>query len=676
MIQGDGNGSGALIGAALKAKLGEQFTVGNEKAWLVVDTRRFSQYSITDLEMEHIYGTGSRVNPTVPSNTMKMKLIDTTGLTFFNFMMDLMRNKLKSTRASAFFLLSIVFVGHRDDGTTETISTCHIPLTLLLMSFEFTSSGSLFDIEFMELEGAPQRGAALEHINSLGSIATISTQGKANTIGDMLDVLEDRLNVQSLEFFQKFQNDQMQKGGGKLKLGKLVQYMITIPDEWRQFPVTNATRSRNVEMMHKTTKPAGKDKEDTKKEVSVKQIESDSRYSQLTFSNSMTITDAIKAILESSKEFTDLQSKEKRLAGNAVSFKTITTITSDEATYVVHFDIYPYYIPKVDEKGSALQAGSTGNTVGASKVKNLITYDYIFTGGNSHIKNLKIQYNPESAIALDTNLELGSSRFAYVASDGQKEKKTKSVAVGANKSDTDLPQIRPGDPIFFAMKTVDQKKNNVAQRTEELEKEEDKKVFKSKQEYTQTMATLHFLSSIVLDVEIRGNPNIIRKFADRSTRYGVAPHYQIVSVDSVNAFDPQTQDTGNNNFFNSLKNGVSSAKAKYIADFVKPRIDSYRKGGKGGDDLLNGIDVSILPVFVKINILAPNVDWTGEFNDANNLFTNEFFFKGPYQLLFVKTTFHNGSFDHLMTMIPYDVAGSYSTSSDGRSLPQTKSING
>ena len=666
MIAGSGK---RFLSKVLEAQLMDEINIDGERAFLVVDTRRFSQYMITSVEMEHVYGTGGRVNPTVPASTMKVKLVDTTGLTFFNSMMDLMRNKLQTTRASAFFLLSIIFVGHKDDGTTEQISTCHIPLTLLLMGFAFNSSGSEYEIEFMELEGAPQRGASMQQIDYLGDVKSISTPTKQenNTVGALIDDFENQLNIQSLATYQKYKNDAMSTGQ-KGQLGKLVQYMITVPPDWRDFKLTSATRSVNEEQKHLATTPSGKDPEDSKKQVTLAQIEASPRYSQITFSSTTTITDALKIILECAHDFLLLADQKKRISGEAKAMRTVTTITSDDTTYTIHFDIYPYHSPKMNERGEVLSAGGSRNILGsADNVKNLISYDYVFTGRNSHILDLRINYGPESAFALDTNIELGSSRFNYNAAQlsSGKTEDVKKASIGSSAKSTDFnPQIRPGDPIFQPMKSVDQLKNTSTLKTGELGKDQAKEAFKAKQEYTQTYAALHFLSSIVMDMTVRGNPNIIKKFADRDERGGIPPHGTIIDTVTLNSLKAHDQDTAKSDFFSSVKPGVASSKQQYIEKYVAPRIAAYESSAVGTDKLLNNIDVSTLPVFVKVNILAPDVDWTGAYTDANNLFTNKFFFQGPYQLLFVKTTFSNGEFQHTMTLMPYDISGSYSQSNE------------
>ena len=670
MIEGQGKN---MLAAVLEAQLMDEINVGGEKAYLVVDTRRFSQYSITGLEMEHTYGTGSAANPSVPTSLMQMKLIDTTGLTFFNSMMDLMRNKLQTTRASAFFLLSILFIGHKDDGTTEQVSTCHIPLNLLLMGFTFTSAGSEYEIEFAETEGAPQVGASQAQMNYIGNVKSVTTQtSKKNTVGGMIEDLENQLNIQSLAFYQKHKNEA--DGAGT---GKLVQYMITIPPDWHNFILTSATPSMNEEQLHLVEKPTGDDEEDSKIQITTDDVKPLARYSQRTFSDGTSITDAIKIILESSNDFMKLASTERRRAGDAIANKTVTNITSDDSTFLVHFDVYKYLMPKVDDGGTKIQPG-TNNVVGAEsqKIKNLITYDYIFTGYNSHIMDLKIQYNPESAIALDTNIELGGSRFNYNAatmSSGKNEDVKKASVGSAAKSVDFAPQIRPGDPIFIPMKSVAQQNNNSQMKTAELGKDQSKDALRVKQEYTQTYAALHFISSISLDMVVRGNPNIVAKYADRTERGGMAPHGTPITANALNGLKGKDQIEARNDFFESVKPGVSSSKAAYAEKYYQPRQDAYARTSEDGDALLNNIDIATLPVFVKINIRAPNVDWTGTYTDANNLFTDKFFFNGPYQVLFIKTTFEGGQFQHQMSLAPYDMDGSYSASNETAPSTQKKS---
>jgi hypothetical protein len=624
-----GGGGKSLMTAIQSKKLGEEFDIEGNKGYLVVDTRRFSQYSITDIEMDHIYGTGERNNPTVPSSIMKMRLIDTTGLSFFSFMMDLFRNKLKTSRLSAFFMLSIIFTGHRADGTTETISICNIPLILLLMGFTFNQNGSEYEIEFMETEGAPQRGGPTQLINSLASVRAINAK---DTLGNMIDALESSLNKQSLEYYQKYVNTAVSKGESLTNVGKLVQYMITIPDEWARFTADLAQPSAN-----------GK---------------------QISFSSTDVITDAIKKILEKSTEFLKLAGTDKVKNGEGKAFKTVTSITSGQSTYLIHFDIYPYAMPKSKREPGKVAPGNGAVNIDVKDTRNVLTYNYIFTGKNSHIEDLKIQYNPESAVALDINLDIGPSRFMNNAEAGQTKTSVKESSAGAATKSLDFsPLLRPGDPIF-PVKTQNQLNNGASQYTDYKDAKEARDSLQSKQEYDKNYAILHFLSSISMDMTIRGNPKIIEKFADRSERGGIPQHFDVISGDQLKEI------AGGNNVntvFNSIQSSLSSYKLSYKSSYVKPRIKATEKINNSNDALKNGLDVSTYPLFVRLDIRAPDVDWAGNFLDTSRPYSNKFFFDGDYTVLFVKTTFSGGRFSHIFTMIPYDVDGAYTLSNDSAS---------
>lgn len=669
------NGRSRILSAVEKASLGDKIDLDGASAYLLLDTRRFSQYSITEMEMEHVYGTGNRVNPSVPITTTRVKLIDTTGLTFFNFLADTLRNKLQTTRASAFFLMTVIFVGHRDDGTTETVAMTNIPLILLLMAFEFNSSGSTYDIEFIETEGAAQRGQAMEQINYMGSVNSVSTQGGPPTIGQMLLNLEKRLNVQSLEHYQKYTNEALQKIGGTdnkgIKVGKLVQYMITVPNKhpfnWaNDFLVTTALPSKREESGFIARAQAEVEEEKTKDPFSQEEKEQKTdRYYEMAFSNTTTVTDAIKKILESSPQFLKVSSQEAIRAGEGYSFKTVTNITSNDNTYLIHLDIYPVKIPKPVKETDA-QVRNTAAFGNRSDIQNLITYDYIFTGFNSHVKDLKIQYLPESAIALDTEVDIGSNRFATNASQGNTVKDMQDVSVGKPTSVDFAPILRPSDPIFLPIKSTDQQNNNNSQNTEDIKREDAVAVFKAKQDYTRTMAFFHFLSSMNLDMTIRGNPNLLRKYADREERGGIAPHGEIIDTPTLESFSRQTQLEAEGNYLGSIAGRLSSAKAQYYSEYYGPRLQKLISPPVATEDsLMNGVDVATSPVFVRLNILAPNVDFTGQVIEGEPLFTDKFFFKGPYQVLFIKHQFIDGEFSQSLNMIPFDVSGTFSQSRDG-----------
>lgn len=644
-----GSDNASQLATVENVPLGGLLNIGSEQAYLLVDTRRYSHYSILDVTTEHIYGTGSSVNPTVPTSTLTMRLIDTTGLSFFNTLMNTLQNNLQTTRSSAFFMLSTIYVGHKDDGTTQTLMISNTALTLITMDFEFNSSGSTYNIEFMETEGSPQRGASMEYMNSLGDITTISTKGQANNLGGMIQALEDALNQRSLEVYQKYSIQMAKKGSSQQprkdskspKSGRLVQYMITIPDKWKAFPINAATRSVNVEQDFIHMKPQ-KSTDEVKKPIKQDQVAAAAQSSAKHFSYTMGITDAIKAILETSKDVLDLSQPKD---GMATMYRTITNVTSDAATFVIHFDVMEHKIPAKDKDSKSVAAGGTN----AYKNAPVIEYDYIFTGRNSDIRELKIAYMPGVEAALDSQTNMGQTRYATNAAAGQVAKNVEAVKKGTEESVEFNPNIRPNDPIFFANKSVLAKTG--AHDQQEAVKHEDALDFnKKKQLYTQALAFYHYISSMELTMTIRGNPALLAKYSDRNSRGGVPPHTQIVSVEQVDSYSTQVQSTAEQNFQQDVKGRVASAKANYVGKYLTEKI---RIG-----------DVATTPLFVKINIRAPKVNADGNIADPaeGDMFTDEFFFKGTYQVLTIKSSFSNGEFSQELVLIPMDITGAYSES--------------
>ena len=708
----DGNG---FLSAVNSTKLGDRIKVNGESAYLLIDTRKYSQFSVQKFESTQIYGTGSTENPSVPASTMKMTVVDSTGLTFFNFLMHTMKNRIQSTRASAFFMLSIIFTGHNDTypQQTETVSTCFIPMILVNMGFKFDSTGSIYDMEFMEIEGNP--GAGVPQMIQLGDIQAVSTEGKANTVGGMLQALEDRLNLNSVRFYHKYTNtalDKRDEAGGGLtfpgeiggnsgipgwdsalaksrfaQAGKLVQYMITVPKEWENFLVNTAGKSRTAEQIFEARTKAQRDAQAAAASAAVSAAEAagnqdaidtaiKARDSYSSFSYTTTIQDAIKIILESSNQYLELASTEKRRKGEAIVHKTVLNITSDDTTYVMHYDIYPYNAPK-------MEASKNGDTVETKpdqklsngQVKNLLTYDYVFSGRNSHILDLNIEFSPQAGAAgLDVDLNMGQSRFAENSEAGQNfEYVDDASSYGENESKDYNPLMRPGEPVFIPVKTREQQLNFTTQNTEELKKNQALNTLKAKQEHTSTLAVLHFLGSLNAQMTIRGNPNLFRKYADRNSRGGIPRHTLVMKTDDLKDVTAGQAETF---FTNSVKGKVSSGKKEYMDTYVVPRISAAGNGGDS-DPIMHGGDVAANPLFAKINIYAPNVDFLGNTIPGNAAFTNRFFYNGVYLVAYITHIFDGGNFTQHLSLIPYDIDGAFSKSiqtNRGASTSSSKEI--
>lgn len=680
-----------FMSAVNGVKLGERLKLGDEQAYLLVDTRRYSQFSITGLETTQVYGTGTASNPSIPASMMKMKLIDTTGLTFFNFLHDTMKNKIQSTRSSAFFMLGIVFTGHNDDNPsiTQTISTCFIPLLLSNMAFEFSSSGSTYDLEFIEIDGNP--GSAIPQMVDLGDIQAVTTEvTKTNTVGGMIQALENRLNLNSARFFQKYSNAANAAQGQQTSddlAGKLVQYMLTVPKEWSNFQLNTAGKSKNVEQVFiaKTKEQDAKTKAALAQNVKDAQAEGDkekvnaaikARDSFTSFGYTMSVQDAITHILESSKDYLALGSTANRTEGKAQVHKTVLTLSSDVSTYLMHFDVYPYSAQKVDastvKKDIIQTSTNTNNRLPDGQIKNLLKYDYVFSGRNSHVLDFKIEFSPHAAAsALDIDLNMGQNRLADNGAAGQKEKKVDAASSAGKAKTTEYnPLMRPGEPVFIPAKTRDQQNGFTSMNTEESA--DGTQMIKAKQEHTNTLAVLHFLGSMNATMTIRGNPNLLKKYCDTNTRGGMPPHTLNMKTTELKTLsNSQLPETVDDFFKNTISNKINSGKELYRTKFLDVRTKSEVAGT---DPILHGNDIAISPMFAKVNIYAPNVDFLGNPLAGQSLYTNKFFYDGVYMVLFITHTFENGSFKQTLTLMPHDIDGSFSEATAPNSTKPGKTV--
>jgi len=644
----EGVGGQKLYSLVQSLPLLGELNLGNEDvAYLVLDTRRFSQFSVTEFESEHVYGTGNPNNPTAQTSFARMKIIDTTGFNFFNYMMELLQVRVKSARASAFFLLNIIFIGHRTDGSTALVTSCYMPLLLQLMSAEYNSSGSTFELEFSEVEGGFGQNTRLWQLNHLATKVTAVTPPGKNSLADLVQAFEDQLNANSLSFYRNYQAEALLKPPGTTVAGKLVQYMINLPREWMgdNYKVTAAGYTKRLEQVFiaagQTTSEAAQQAQAATAASGIN-VAKDSSV-QISFSERMSITDALTKILEACDQVLAHAGADARARGTASTFKIVSSVTSDGGTYIVHFDVYPYVMPPPKPRAAD-----------GTRYQNHIFYSYIFTGKNSHIEDLRISYLPESAIALDTRVPLGSWRMAQVAGVGQRPDLVNKSSLRDQRSLDRFSTLRPNDPIFPTALTTAQQTNFAAQRDiEQYPPAVAQELIQRLQEYKSTVAFFHMTSSIDLELTIRGNPNLLKKYADRQQRGGMPPHTAGFNFDPASA--SQLGD-----FAQRVAAAFNAARAQYRQLYYEPRVAAAWRGQVispielGRDPLLdNELDVAAYPIYVQLDIRSPNTNWDGEFIDRNNLFTSTQFFGGPYHVLFIKHSFIEGEFKQVLSLVPH-----------------------
>ena len=629
------------LDSILSAYPGDRIELGqNTDTYLLLDTRRFSMFNVSHLEMTHVFtaSTPERINnPSTPAGTFNMTIKDATGFSLFNLLWQITQKKLLASLESTFYVMGITFNGHKDDGTTEEIATTFIPFTLLDIKFNFGAAESTYNLQCAEIDGGGL-GKQSSYMQNLFPVSSVSTKNRSNTLGGLINDLEERLNRASSDFYVK------SKTLNEVK-GKLVQYMVTIPDEWADFVPSRAYKDLNAEQIYTkipNTKISSSDK------TRVHTVNLDNKTEN--------ISDAIKKIIEACPDFLKLTSDTAKKEGNGRLFRIVTNITASDSVFTIHFDVYPVSIPKKQEDGTY--------TTKKEQLKNLMEFDYIFTGKNKDILDLEINFDNVALAALDSSLNIGQPRFNAASASGQKQSTVNNEGSASIKvNNLRNSKFKENDPLIMPPhdKIVG---NNASQiKNAHVDTQTAIKDMEEKREYEQTLAYFHFISNLNVQMKIRGNPLLIKKLADANVK-GLAPTPSLDKKD----LDRLTAATDNavssiksaqNNTFTELARVLTSSKDIYKKSYYNIRKESISS---------NYPDPATNNLYATVNIMAPNIDTIGTFfkdknaNEKDKLepyYTNGFFYDGLYLILNVTTSLSNGQFEHTFQMAAIDTARIY-----------------
>ena len=106
------------------------------QAFLVLDSRRTSNFSIREFNYTTAPGVGTASQTHIYVGTLNMVIIDPDGINFINYLRYLVDEKLKSDFFGIHFVLKTIFVGHTHDDTTEVVTTSAIPLMMHDLEFD------------------------------------------------------------------------------------------------------------------------------------------------------------------------------------------------------------------------------------------------------------------------------------------------------------------------------------------------------------------------------------------------------------------------------------------------------------------------------------------------------------------------------------------------------------
>lgn len=590
--------------------LGDAVPYGDSNtAFLVIDTRRFSQFSIESVKYDVlINGLDRGAGVANLATSMEMTVQDSIGISFINFLQWLMNDQMQTNFDGMIFMHRVVFVGHTSAGKTETVQSVTIPLYLFNLELNLDSSKGMYNIEFM-----PNMNFDVVKHDRWLNIYTASrffTGPGQNTLGAMVENFELQLNNASQDYYNKAQVAVQSGGQTKDKFGRVVKYQITIPKTWETFPFIGAATANATETVFAKTLKA-RESSATQKVPPKSPTPVDTH---LSVEPGITITEVLDIMFNQVREIADLGAGRKT-TNSVVFYKHMVGITSDDDSVVVHVDVVQFEVPNVTPQTGVNNSTDAFYTVledGSRVPKDYMEFDYIFTGKNKDIMHFDMKMQNLTWF-LASNLNVGATS---INGDNQQ---TDGVRDVSTEKHSEQVKSRPYDALLLPRNTADELKN-FANYTSLTSVRKDKEAITSSQDYTRNLSQYYAMSPITCQLTIRGNPLIMAKFNQNSF------------LEHMTA----TPSTTNTSTPSNKAQYRANLEAKILSDNTHPdeagnTIQEIQRDGEVFRvvNTLGTANYAKSPVFVKVNIKGPRVDpLTGKQIDstyAEDVLTNNFY---------------------------------------------------
>lgn len=641
--------------------LGEKVPYDDAKGdvFLVMDTRRFSQFTVESMKYEVLVnGLAAKQSHANLVNIIEMTVLDSVGISFINYMQWLMDTKMQTNFDGIIFMIRVVFVGHLEDGTSETVQSITIPASLFKMEVNLDYSKGIYNLEFMpNFNFSPSQHSRWLNI---GTASTFFSGNSDSTLGGVIRGFEDRLNKQSTEYYDKISPKIIQAGrtprGTSGKFGRLVRYQISIPEDWEKLVFTgasvNSSEERNF-MKELKKAEATKTEEQKKNTTAADGKPVGTKDAHMAVDSGMLITEVLDLMFKQVKEIADFANSEKVSTSDQFIrfYKYVISITSDEDLVIVHVDVVPFEVPNIKPPSkSAEQTVSqheskfyvereAPNGTKMRVPKNYFEMDYIFTGKNLDILtfDMKIQ---DLRFMLASNVRVSEGEMFGQSLQGQGDKKD------AGAKPEKLPEVlslRAYDPMLLPMLTDAQKASFSNFRTFRTP-EQGREAVASQQQYARNLSAFYATSPIQVAMTIKGNPDIMAKFNNPQP----VPHIvtATATTGSTSTTNPDERRRYRQEFEQKVlnKTGGSITKGRTPGTFTaNPQLgsDSY----------------TTTPVFVRVVVKGPNVDFVSNELLEGEDFAKEVLFDNYYVVFKVVNIIERGVFTQQLELWSHSVFG-------------------
>lgn len=657
----DGAQSQSLSAVDAAKQLGDAVRVGNSTSYLVIDTRRFSQFLVTDFELETIMAGFSVPGSKSPNSTavnMKFTVVDSMGIAFANFLQFLMDQKLQVSYDGMTLLVRLLFIGHRADGTTTIVQSVTIPAMFKQIQLDLNDVKGTYVCDLLPMIGMGSNGSNNAKWTSIGTASSYFSGFSANNLGAVVNSFERRLNEESLKRYSQL-NAQTQTNGVKKTVGTFgrpVQYMITLPKGWDEFLFSGPTQGAAVETSFKELLKA----EETKRTGATKQnTAAPAKDSFVSVSPGLSVTEVLDVIFSQCTEVSKLGNftKKQDQDGNLKFYKHLVTVTSDNDSFTVHVDIVEFVVPNVD-----LATRSKSRAVGADdklyidekradgsvvrRPRLFVEYDYIFSGTNIDVLSLDLKIEHLNFLLMQGS-KLGQGEVFSLAVDGQKQTDGTSFATEEHP----VFGRRKKDPALFQRSRAEGMNYSNLGANAKVDGDDTPQTVN--QQYIQNLQAYYSGGPIEAKLQLRGNPDLLVSVSLQK----IPTHVSAITITKANGEISATNET---------------VKNKYRADFEKDILKLT--SASVNSSLLDSQNYLSSPFFMKVNVFGPNSNFvTGAANPGS--FAQQLFYENYYFVDKVISKIDGARFTHEVALRSFCVFNFPTVLAQGANVSTTTKIN-
>lgn len=630
-----------------------------DSVFLVMDTRRFSQFTIEQFAIDtRVAGfavPGSNT-PNAVGTEMTFNVLDSTGISFANFLQYLMDQKLKVSFDGMTLLVRILFIGHKADGTTKVVQSIGIPAIFNTIQVDLNEVKGIYTCKCFPLIGMSSNGGYNAKWTSIGSSTNYFTGVGANTLGAVIKSFEQRLNDESLSRYREYNGITQTAGEAQktaARFGRPVQYMITIPSTWEPMPFSGPTQGAAVEINFAELIKKEEDKKRTAAEqqkTAQANASAPAKDSFVSVDPTLTITEVLDVIFSQTVGVRELANFPKNKPNPELIkfYKHLITVTSDDASFTVHIDVVEFSVPNVNSAAESsakaiAEAEKELYTIVNEKgsapkrvPKNFYEFDYIFSGTNIDVLSLDLKIENLNLLLMQ-GTKIGQGELWAANDDGQKQ--TDGTTAGANT--TTVQGRGAKDPVLLRTLTPEER-TNFSNLAGNLRSSTGSSPQEISQQYTKNLSDF-YNSRSQAKMTIRGNPD----FLDRVTLTAMPKHVSAVTITSTNT--SSTNDDVKRKWREALE-------ARVLQTTFGPSIVSS-------------------PFFIKVNVYGPNVDFitldpmAGDQNFAKKLLTDNFYWCGV-----IRSKIEGAKFTQELDLQSYSVYGHSNLSAQGQTGSTTKVV--